>query len=382
MALWYAFRSRGLTKDIRIKGGPNGYILPGASDKLRAIIQQKGVTFLTVTSDAPTAAGSSFTKSGGEGGDTNNRLRLDATDLDIAPGTYTLVIDYFDGNDANEWKHVDSQVFQVEEASGILDVSSVLLELGLGNSASEAQRATAYMALKRAEAAIIRGLRYDPKFASRTEYYPQADYTAKATQGLWETTADVAHFRRIAPGAGDVLMVRHLPVRSDPLPIVYIDYDGRSGSRSGSFGSGTQRTHGTDFWPNYDGVDSEGNKYCSDGIIRSLGLWPAEPGAVKIVYSSGYTAEELAGTDPNLDASPIAQAVLVEAVLRARRALSRSGAGRAGFVAGPLTSESLGDYSYSMGGADKGMTYGSLSLSMEAMEMIRDFINYGYDLAG
>ena len=25
MALWYAFRSRGLTKDIRIKGGPNGY---------------------------------------------------------------------------------------------------------------------------------------------------------------------------------------------------------------------------------------------------------------------------------------------------------------------------------------------------------------------
>lgn len=114
MALFYAFKSRGLTRDIRVTGGPTGYITPQSGDILRAIIQQNGVTFLTVTSAAPTGNGSSFVVSGGDGGGSNNRLRLDAQDLTFPAGIYTLVIDYFDAADANEWKSVDHQIFCLE----------------------------------------------------------------------------------------------------------------------------------------------------------------------------------------------------------------------------------------------------------------------------
>lgn len=264
---------------------------------------------------------------------------------------------------------------------GIIDISAVLLEMGYGVTVTAVQRATCLAALQRAEAAVRRHLRYDPCAKERTEYYPLMDQSARTSVGVWEVDNNNAHFRRIAPGAGDVLFVRHIPIRSSVTPIVYVDYDGRSGSKSGAFASGTQKTHGSDWWPNYDGVDSSGFKYCSDGMLRSLGLWPVEPGAVKVVYTGGYTAAELAGTDDNLDASPIAQAVLNEAVRRARRAISRTG-GRAGIVAGPLTSENLGDYSYSSGGTDSGMAYGSLAVSGESIELLQDFINLGFELAG
>lgn len=114
MALFYAYKSRGLTRDIRITGGPDGYITPQSGDVLRAIIQQNGVTFLTITSASATANGSVFTISGGAGGGSNNRLRIDAQDLTFAAGIYTLVVDYFDHQDADEWKHVDSQIFVLE----------------------------------------------------------------------------------------------------------------------------------------------------------------------------------------------------------------------------------------------------------------------------
>ena len=56
-------------------------------------------------------------------------------------------------------------------------------------------------------------------------------------------------------------------------------------------------------------------------------------------------------------------------------------AGAAGAVAGPLASEHLGDYSYSSGQADAGMAYGAMTLSAEALEMLRDFTNYGFEIA-
>jgi hypothetical protein len=64
---------------------------------------------LTVTSDAATANGSSFTKNSPSAG--TNRLRLDASDLTFAPGAYTLFIDYYDSSDSNEWKNVERHPF-------------------------------------------------------------------------------------------------------------------------------------------------------------------------------------------------------------------------------------------------------------------------------
>lgn len=263
---------------------------------------------------------------------------------------------------------------------GLIDPSRVMVELGLGESATEVQRATILQAIARAEAAVRRHLRYDPAQATRVEYYPQANFNQGSGEGVWETNDTSAYFRRLSGSAGDTLFVRHVPIRS--ITQLCIDYDGRNGTRSGAFGAGTVKTEGSDFWPNYDGVDSSSAKVCRDGIIHSHGLWPTEPGSVKIAYIAGYSVAELSGGDSVIDASAIQEAVLIESVLRARRSLGRAYSPRYGFAAGPLQSESLGDYSYSVGQADKGMAYGSGTVSAETREMLEAFVNFGYELAG
>ena len=110
MTLILAYKSRGVTRDITILDADGDAITPDSSDKIRAIIGREGAEAqLTVTSDAATANGSSFTKGA------TNRLRLDASDLSFDAGIYTLFIDYFDYDDASEWKNVDRQVFCLED---------------------------------------------------------------------------------------------------------------------------------------------------------------------------------------------------------------------------------------------------------------------------
>jgi len=84
-------------------------ITPGVNDEIRVMIGREGETpKLTVASNAPTAAGSSFSKG------VANRLRLDASDLDFEPGVYTAMFDYYDHADASEWKNIERQVFYLE----------------------------------------------------------------------------------------------------------------------------------------------------------------------------------------------------------------------------------------------------------------------------
>lgn len=111
MSLFYAYRNRGITKNIVILDSAGATIAPGANDKIRAIIGRENKTaVLTVTSDAPTGNGSSFTKG------SPNVLRLDASDMGMEPGSYTLFIDYFDNADAQEWKNVSRQVLYLEDS--------------------------------------------------------------------------------------------------------------------------------------------------------------------------------------------------------------------------------------------------------------------------
>lgn len=110
MSLVYAYKSRGLSKDITILDADGAAVTPGSSDKIRATIGREGETAkLTVTSDAPTDNGSNFTKGA------VNRLRLDALDLAFEPGAYTLMIDLYDAADSAEWKTVSRQVLVLED---------------------------------------------------------------------------------------------------------------------------------------------------------------------------------------------------------------------------------------------------------------------------
>lgn len=113
----HAIKLRGFTKDIVIRNVDGDAIIPLAGDKLRAYIGRlteidattlSGAKF-SVTSDAASAAGSSITKNSPSSG--FNRLRIDATDMDFESGIYTLRVEFYDGNDANEWKVASEDVF-------------------------------------------------------------------------------------------------------------------------------------------------------------------------------------------------------------------------------------------------------------------------------
>ncbi len=123
MALIFAYKNRGLTRDFVMTDKDGAVIVPGANDAIRVIIGHEGKlkdstdlsdAELLVTDTVPTANGTTFTKGTSPLG--LNRLRLDASDLTFPAGVYTLIFDFFDSTDASEWKNVSRQVFSLEES--------------------------------------------------------------------------------------------------------------------------------------------------------------------------------------------------------------------------------------------------------------------------
>lgn len=262
----------------------------------------------------------------------------------------------------------------------IADLSEVLLVLGLDSSITEHERAVADWSLNRAEAAVRRCLRYDPVKTSRTEFYPLRDFSRGSREAVWEATSTEAYIRRLSEASTNELLVLHVPVRSSPAIDLRIDYDGRGGTRSGSFATSTKKVEGTDFWPNYDMVDSDGNSVCRDGIIRSEGRWPVNAGSIKIVYTAGYSAEELHGQDSVIDASPILDAVVVEASRRAKSVFLNKKSTRVGWTAGAFSSENLGDYSYSVGITGQALDRlfgGKYDVLPETVDKLADYVHFG-----
>jgi len=120
MSLILAYRNRGLTRDLVMEDANGDPIIPGVNDTLRIIIGHESKlgtnnadAELTFTSSAPTANGSSITKSTALPGE--NRMRLDAQDLNFPAGVYTLFFDLFDVADASEFKNISRQVFSLQE---------------------------------------------------------------------------------------------------------------------------------------------------------------------------------------------------------------------------------------------------------------------------
>jgi hypothetical protein len=259
----------------------------------------------------------------------------------------------------------------------ICDLSEILLELGLSGTVIEEERAICSVALNRAEGAIKKYLKYDPVQRTRTEYYPQHDFENEARTAVWETEGTQAILRRRADAANNELQLQHIPIRS--VTTLAIDYDGRSGAKSGAFAASTEKTEGEDFWPNYDGNDGDGNSICRDGIIRSIGSWATTPGSVKVVYVAGYTNDELHGQGGVVDASPIVHAVISESIRRAKKAFLGRKSTSVGFTPGAVTSEKLGDYSVSYAGTGTSRLFsGDWNLSPETMNELEGYVNWGW----
>lgn len=261
----------------------------------------------------------------------------------------------------------------------IVDIAEVLMELGLGSSATDTERRVAVSCLRRAESAVVSYLGYDPVSTERTEYYPRADLSMNSGATIWEADDTTAYQRRVVEGASSELQLQHLPIRG--AVELWIDYDGRFGRKSGGFASDTEKTEGEDFWATYDKYDDDGNQVCTDGILRSIGLWPIEPGSIKVTYTAGYTPNELKGDDSLLNAMSIWEAVLLEAVGRALASFSKMKNTTRGFTSGPLSSESLGAYSYSVDTSRVSAT-SKASLCQNSMSLLEPFVNYGIMLGG
>lgn len=250
----------------------------------------------------------------------------------------------------------------------------------LGEDSSD-NNAIITLSIRRAEGAVRRYLRYDPVKRSRTEYYPQMSSRDNPGKVL-EATESSAVFTNPETVRGAELQLLHIPVRTDTAIDLRVDYDARAGTKSGAFADSTQKVEGTDYWANYDGQDSNGDKICRDGIIRSFGLWPIQPGSIKVVYTAGYSSGELKGTDSVIDASPVWDAVLDEAVNRARKAILMKKSAILGYTAGPKIEERMGDYRYRVSDELSKELFGvkAFDLFPENVNKLERFVNYGFEL--
>ena len=263
----------------------------------------------------------------------------------------------------------------------IIDDAYVLLELGISTSPTDEERAIVQQAVVKAEGAVKRYLRYDPAIKQHIEYYPQADFQSRTGTSVWEIAGENAVLRRKETAASNNLQLLNIPIRASAAIEVRIDYDGRFGTKQDGFGVSTVKAQGVDFWPQYDSKDSAGLGVCRDGIIRSLGRWPTEPGSVKVTYTAGYTSEEIEGQDDVIDASAIMEVIVDEALRRAKKVLTvwKKNA-MTGHNAGAITSENLGDYSYSLSSGLLDKLLGGGSLTGESEEKLSSFVHWGLEL--
>lgn len=269
----------------------------------------------------------------------------------------------------------------------IVDISQALLELGVANATAD-ERAVIDRAITGAEGAIIRHLGYDPAQRSRTEIYPGGEMLRRYWgTGMWDsnqsgTQAIFWSRNRIFSD----LQVQHLPIRS--VTNLWVNVDGRATSArftSDHLKTAASASEGGDYWVNFELEDSAGASVCRDGLIRSHGLWPLEPGSVKIQYTAGYDSDELQGVDTILNARPIVDAILNETVRRAKKVFLNRKQTAAGWVPGAISSERLGDYQYTIGGTANAVDSnfaGAADLLPETIQMLADFVNWGWRLQG
>jgi len=262
--------------------------------------------------------------------------------------------------------------------------------LGLMTSITDEERTILNMLLPRAEASICDHIGYDPVQREDTEFYPRSDAAGGyggVGRGVWDV--DSSHrSAQLYPVGGPATMfptlqLERLPIRA--ITDVWVDYEGRYGSGDDAFNSGTKLTEGSDYWAEYDRP-----QYAPTGCIFRRTAWPIEPGTVKVTYRAGYSPDELAGraratataadgtiTVARVNASALKAACLANltAAMQKWAALKKSATG---WKPGGLSSEKLGDYSYTVGGA-AAENIASLRVEMTgtAIDLCEPFIHYG-----
>lgn len=250
----------------------------------------------------------------------------------------------------------------------IVTEAELRVVLGLASTITDEERAVLLLVHREAEQAVRKFLGYDPEQAERTVFLPLGDDLSSGV-GLWDVTDTHAVFQ--ADGASNELIVPRIPIRS--ISSLKVDRDGRFGTRSGSFGAETELEEGVDYYAVYEMAG-----ICRSGIIKSQTSWPIVAGSVKLTYTAGLSADELSGNTTNrlVDGSGIAQAVKLTAGRAMEVYMTRRKRGRAGWLAGNVTAENLGDYGYSIDGASAA-AMAARTLSPQAQDAAHDWKHYG-----
>lgn len=209
-------------------------------------------------------------------------------------------------------------------------------------------------------------LGYEIERSNRTEFYPR--FNRHPSYDVF-VNADANLSVVDSPGL-DYLYLRGRPVLLSGLS-VYEDYGAYGGQSPGSFPGSSLLTLGSDYYLDIweAGVSRNGK------VIRIGGTWPGLPGSIKVVYTAGYTDDELKGdlTDAEdyVDGSDIHRGVKLCALkayaeLTAYQQSESEGAGSSGI--GPLSSETIDDYSYTMNPATAEKLFGlTIDIPREAM---------------
>jgi hypothetical protein len=355
---------------VTITDSSGGAVNVSASDTTYLKIGRKGeASLISKTSDDTGLSAS-------------NPVLVEFTPAEMAsldPGTYDIEIGFTDASDNNYVKHADTGVFVLHATEPglvkrIAQEAHIVSLLEIAGSVTEQDRAVIQQIHRYAEGRVKQHIGYDPVQKTITGHYPKTSVSAiPGTSAVWDVNASHSHARRTIVGAAvrDTIQLDAVPVRS--ISAVYSDDNAKWGDESGAWSGGTLWTTGDDYWAEWDAPG-----LCKSGIVHASGLFPVEPGTVKITYSAGYTREELEGEGGQVDASPILGAVVktcVKAFNQFQAWKRRSGFGPK--YGGPLQSEKAQDYSYTLGAGVMSQLSMMASLPGEAIDDLEPFRFYG-----
>lgn len=221
----------------------------------------------------------------------------------------------------------------------IVAVADVLTYLGKNATATDAERGLVQMLIPLAEGALRKFLGYNPEQAERTEFYPDSDQYA-----VEDDSYDVINNRIVGGGMESdsrIITLQHLPVRS--IYAVDEDMAAYAGQGANDFAAPTRRVLGTDY---YLDVGQSGLSE-SGFLVRIGGCWPSRRRTVRVIYTAGYTAAELDGSDSTVDAQALKFAAILAVAAAFQEHRTWQAEATAGGV-GPLQSESINTSGHSV----------------------------------
>ena len=258
--------------------------------------------------------------------------------------------------------------------------------LGLTGTITNQERGWLSMAHREAESAVKKFIGYDPEQRTATEYFPRRLGNEVSISNRWDVNEShtVARIDRTSGIYNRTLQLQRLPVRN--IVDIREDLNGRFGKGSSAFPASTSLTEGEDYWTEWD----EDNLSLS-GLVVNNGAWNVTPGSIRVEYTGGYSIDELAGTATSastsapfsnigIDAGTISLAVKNECLRRFKTYAVQAKNAISGWLSGPVTSEKLGDYSYTIGSSPP-ITLTTalvLGLTAESEAALETYVNWGF----